>query len=74
MRIKYKDFIDSPQKTIKTILNFVGLDYTNIIDKFINNTNFINSNYKYRKNLSTTDINVINSICRKEINELGYYL
>ncbi|MFC1785872.1 sulfotransferase [Candidatus Neomarinimicrobiota bacterium] len=74
MRIKYEDFIDSPQNTLKTILKFVGLDYTYDADKFIKKTNFFSTNHKFRDNLSVTDINTINSICEKEIDELGYNL
>ncbi len=51
---------------------FTNLTYTKNVDDFIMKTYLKNTNFKYEKNLSKSQINTIEEICSEEMEEVGY--
>ncbi|MFW5891220.1 MAG: sulfotransferase family protein [bacterium] len=74
LRIKYEDFLSEPLEAIKKIATFTHLTLDNHVIRHIQSKKYFNNNYKAKKNLSASNLVVIQAICEKEIRELGYEL
>lgn len=71
-RVRYEDFVEAPRTILGEIYGFSNLSYTKHVDDFISKTYLKNTNFKYKETLTKTEINIIEEICKNEIEELRY--
>lgn len=72
IKIHYEDFMENPVENIKKITQFTKLRPSNIIIKFVKQNQYKNMNYKYSKQLSKKEIELIESILKKQMKDLKY--
>lgn len=72
IQIKYEDFIQKPIQLIKLVLKISGMEYSEKVINFIKNQKYVNTNYKFKRNLSDKNIEIITNICHKAMTILKY--
>jgi hypothetical protein len=73
IEVHYEDFVSKPMATAAKIFHMSKLKVPDNILKYIKDAVRIkNMNYKYKKNLSTKEIRLIESVTRSIANEMGY--
>lgn len=72
--IKYEDFTEKPIPILKEIFEYVELDFSIVkkdIEKYAKNVR--NMNWKWQKNLSEHEKEILNKYIGGKLEELGYY-
>ena len=73
MTIKYEDFTNEPEHTIKSVLRFCGLEFNKAISKQLIRLKVLSMNYKWQNKLSADHKGIIKDICSEMINKYDYY-
>lgn len=71
-RVKYEEFMDAPLESISQIGSFCGLGSCEKLERYIRQQQYENMNFKFRKDLSSDDIKIVEEIAEKYMRELGY--
>ena len=83
--IRYEDLIENPENEIKRITKFIGIKYEkSMLNINVGGTSNIERKEKkgfdkymldaWQKKINNTEIYIINKICKKNANKLGYYI
>lgn len=72
LRIRYEDFVREPAETVEGVLEFCGLGSSRRVDLYLRGQDYSNRNRKYREELATDDVRLIEQIAGSSMKELGY--
>lgn len=73
IEIKYEKYIENPHQTIESLYGFCGLDNSERVHSYIDNTQKLkNMNYKYFEQLEKKELGDINSLLSSYLMEFGY--
>ena len=72
LEIKYEYFIKDPIYVFKKVLEFIELPYTRSFEKKIKEYKLRNMNYKWRKDLTMHQQEILNEILKTHLEKYGY--
>lgn len=72
LEVRYENLTKEPISILKNILLFCNLDYSKNFEKHIKSFNIINRNYKWKKNLSKNQIQIVEKELNNLLKVLGY--
>jgi len=70
--VKYEELIKNPILTLKNVLNFCNLEYSERFEKYIDSFNIESMDYKWKKNFTENQISLIESELNSLLKQLGY--
>jgi hypothetical protein len=72
--VKYENFVNNPQNTLKQIMKQLGLEYSVNIDRYVaTHGKPKNMNYKFRQNLKPSESKTVMQVTGVVANKLGYF-
>ena len=73
IELRYEDFVSAPHGALQEILNKVDLPYSLSVQRYINSIGKVqNMNFKYKQNLTRSDILLIEKITNNTAQKAGY--
>ncbi|MDH5508439.1 MAG: sulfotransferase [Anaerolineae bacterium] len=72
MRLHYEDMVSEPKQTIRTVLDFCGLEWDGEFEKFMETFQIKNMNFKADGFFSGEQVREIKEICEPVVKNLGY--
>ena len=73
IELRYEDFVSNPHGTLQKILDKVNLPYSQSVQRYINSIGKVqNINFKYKQNLTHSDILLIEKITLNTARKAGY--
>lgn len=87
--LKYEDLLEEPEETVKKLCNFLGIDFQNNMMNYHQTSHYYigehhselifknidsSNKYKWRKNMTTTEINAFELICKNNLKKYNYDL
>lgn len=72
LKIKYEDFLLYPKRSMNQAIAFCGLNESPAVESYMDRKSYRQDGNKYRKFLSIEEINIIQEICKDEMQALDY--
>jgi len=63
--VKYRDVVEKPQKTFRSILDFYGIEYNERINRYLNSKDLDNMNHLWKSELEKSQKDKLNRITQK---------
>lgn len=73
IEIKYEDFCENIWRTFEKIMEFTELEYTSSFKKELKQFTLRNTNYKWKKDLTQEQQNILFEILGERLQKYGYY-
>jgi LPS sulfotransferase NodH len=71
--IKYEEFVENPNETLKAIMKQLNLEYSKDMDRYIMTYGKVkNMNYKFKQNLQSSELEKIMQVTGPIANQVGY--
>lgn len=72
LEVKYEEFTEDPKRSFQKVVELCGLGWSRYFESVIENTQFKNMNYKWKKDLNLEQKEIVESIAADLLQKLGY--